>query len=170
MNSSSGPQLGLCELAAGTGKPLQDGDGCHEIRRHVVANVERIQNVALHVKREVDAGNKVAVIVSAMSGVTNQLVAWVKEASPLYDRREYDAVVATGEQVTAGLLAISLQAMGLRARSWTGWQVPIKTSAAHGSARIAIYRVAISRSTSPPERLPSSAIRSAAATYFVQVG
>ncbi|HEY8194339.1 MAG TPA: aspartate kinase [Hyphomicrobium sp.] len=102
-----------------------------------VANVERIQNVALHVKREVDAGNKVAVIVSAMSGVTNQLVAWVKEASPLYDRREYDAVVATGEQVTAGLLAISLQAMGLRARSWTGWQVPIKTSAAHGSARIA---------------------------------
>jgi aspartate kinase len=78
-----------------------------------VANIERIQNVARHVKREVDAGNKVAVVVSAMSGVTNQLVAWVKEASPLYDSREYDAVVATGEQVTAGLLAISLQAMGL---------------------------------------------------------
>jgi aspartate kinase len=101
-----------------------------------VANIERIQNVARHVKREVDAGNKVAVVVSAMSGVTNQLVAWVKEASPLYDPREYDAVVATGEQVTAGLLAISLQAMGLKARSWTGWQVPIKTNAAHGAARI----------------------------------
>jgi aspartate kinase len=101
-----------------------------------VANIERIQNVARHVKREVDAGNKVAVVVSAMAGVTNQLVAWVKEASPLYDMREYDAVVATGEQVTAGLLAISLQAMGLKARSWTGWQVPVQTSAAHGSARI----------------------------------
>jgi len=101
-----------------------------------VANIERIQNVARHVKREVDAGNKVAVVVSAMSGVTNQLIAWVKEASPLYDSREYDAVVATGEQVTAGLLAISLQAMGLKARSWTGWQVPIKTNAAHGAARI----------------------------------
>jgi aspartate kinase len=102
-----------------------------------VANIERIQNVARHVKREVDAGNKVAVVVSAMAGVTNQLVAWVKEASPLYDAREYDAVVATGEQVTAGLLAITLQAMGLRARSWTGWQVPVKTDVAHGAARIA---------------------------------
>lgn len=101
-----------------------------------VANIERIQNVARHVKREVDAGNKVAVVVSAMAGVTNQLVAWVKEASPLYDTREYDAVVATGEQVTAGLLAITLQAMGLRARSWTGWQVPVKTDVAHGAARI----------------------------------
>jgi aspartate kinase len=101
-----------------------------------VANIERIQNVARHVKREVDAGNKVAVVVSAMAGVTNQLVAWVKEASPLYDAREYDAVVATGEQVTAGLLAITLQAMGLRARSWTGWQVPVKTDTAHGAARI----------------------------------
>lgn len=101
-----------------------------------VANIERIQNVARHVKREIDAGNKVAVVVSAMSGVTNQLVAWVKDASPLYDAREYDAVVATGEQVTAGLLAITLQGMGLRARSWTGWQVPVKTNAAHGTARI----------------------------------
>lgn len=101
-----------------------------------VANIERIQNVARHVKREVDAGNKVAVVVSAMAGVTNQLVAWVKEASALYDTREYDAVVATGEQVTAGLLAIVLQSMGLRARSWTGWQIPVKTDAAHGSARI----------------------------------
>ena len=101
-----------------------------------VANIERIQNVARHVKREVDAGNKVAVVVSAMAGVTNQLVAWVKDANPLYDTREYDSVVATGEQVTAGLLAIALQALGLKARSWTGWQIPIETSAAHGSARI----------------------------------
>jgi aspartate kinase len=101
-----------------------------------VANVERIQNVARHVKREVDAGNKVAVVVSAMAGATNQLVAWVNEASPLADKREYDAVVASGEQVTAGLTAIVLQSIGLRARSWQGWQVPIETNTAHGSARI----------------------------------
>ncbi len=101
-----------------------------------VANVERIRNVALHVKREVEAGNKVAVVVSAMSGATNQLVSWVREASLLHDAREYDAVVATGEQVTAGLLAIVLQSMGLQARSWQGWQIPIITSGAHGSARI----------------------------------
>ncbi len=101
-----------------------------------VADVDRIRNVARHVKREVDAGNKVAVVVSAMAGTTNQLVAWVKDASPNYDRREYDAVVATGEQITAGLLAIVLQSMGVKARSWQGWQVPIETSAAHGSARI----------------------------------
>ncbi|MGQ0457392.1 MAG: aspartate kinase [Hyphomicrobium sp.] len=101
-----------------------------------VATIERIRNVAEHVKREADGGNQVAVVVSAMSGATNQLVAWVKEASPLADPREYDAVVATGEQVTAGLLAITLQAMGLRARSWTGWQIPIHTSGAHGAARI----------------------------------
>jgi aspartate kinase len=101
-----------------------------------VANVERIRNVARHVKREVDAGNRVAVVVSAMAGVTNQLVAWVREASPLHDAREYDAVVATGEQVTAGLLAIVLQSMGITARSWQGWQVPIVTDNAHGVARI----------------------------------
>ena len=103
-----------------------------------VANIERIRNVANHVEREVKAGNKVAVVVSAMSGVTNQLVAWVKDAAQpgLHDLCEYDAVVATGEQVTAGLLAIALKAKGLKARSWTGWQVPIKTSDAHGSARI----------------------------------
>ncbi|MFM2422773.1 MAG: aspartate kinase, partial [Pseudomonadota bacterium] len=101
-----------------------------------VANVERIRNVARHVKREVDAGNKVAVVVSAMSGATNQLVAWVREASLLHDAREYDAVVASGEQVTAGLLAIVLQSMGLQARSWQGWQIPIETDAAHGVARI----------------------------------
>jgi len=102
-----------------------------------VANVERIRNVARHVKREVDAGNKVAVVVSAMAGATNQLVAWVNEADPLADKREYDAVVASGEQVTAGLTAIVLKAMGIKARSWQGWQVPIETTAAHGAARIA---------------------------------
>ena len=101
-----------------------------------VANVERIRNVALHVKREVDAGNKVAVVVSAMSGTTNQLVAWVREASLLHDAREYDAVVATGECITAGLLAIVLQSMGISARSWQGWQIPILTDQAHGAARI----------------------------------
>ena len=101
-----------------------------------VANVDRIRNVARHVKREVDAGNHVAVVVSAMAGATNQLVSWVREASVLQDAREYDAVVATGEQVTAGLLAIVLQSMGLQARSWQGWQIPVETSAAHGSARI----------------------------------
>ena len=101
-----------------------------------VANVERIRNVARHVKREVDAGNKVAVVVSAMAGATNQLVAWVREAAPLHDAREYDAVVATGEAVTAGLLAIVLQTMGVQARSWQGWQIPIVTDNAHGVARI----------------------------------
>src|SRR6476659_453711 len=101
-----------------------------------VANIERIRNVAQHVKREVDAGHQVAVVVSAMSGKTNELVAWCKEAAPLYDPREYDAVVASGEQVTSGLLAIVLQRLGLPARSWQGWQVPIVTSDAHGSARI----------------------------------
>ncbi len=101
-----------------------------------LANLERIRNVSQHVKREVDAGNKVAVVVSAMAGVTNQLVAWVREASPLHDAREYDAVVATGEQVTAGLLAIVLQSIGITARSWQGWQIPIVTDNAHGVARI----------------------------------
>lgn len=101
-----------------------------------VANVERIKNVARHVKREVDAGNDVAVVVSAMSGKTNELVAWCKETDPLFDQREYDAVVASGEQVTSGLLAIALQALGLKARSWQGWQIPLYTDAAHGSARI----------------------------------
>jgi len=101
-----------------------------------VADLDRIRNVARHVKREVDAGYDVAVIVSAMSGVTNQLVAWCKDAAPLHDAREYDAVVATGEQVTAGLLAIVLEGMGVNARSWQGWQLPILTSNVHGSARI----------------------------------
>ena len=99
-----------------------------------VADVERIRNVARHVKREVDAGNKVAVVVSAMAGATNQLVSWVREASPLHDAREYDAVVASGEQMTAGLLAIVLQSMGMQARSWQGWQIPIIPSGARRGA------------------------------------
>jgi aspartate kinase len=102
-----------------------------------VATVERIRNVARHVKREVEAGYDVAVVVSAMAGKTNELVGWCREASALHDPREYDAVVASGEQVTSGLLAIVLQDLGLPARSWQGWQIPILTSDAHGSARIA---------------------------------
>src|SRR4051794_16992754 len=101
-----------------------------------VADIDRIRNVAQHVKREVDAGHQVAVVVSAMSGKTNELVGWCAELSPLHDAREYDAVVASGEQVTAGLLAIALQTVGVQARSWQGWQLPIGTSHAHGSARI----------------------------------
>jgi len=102
-----------------------------------VANVERIRNVARHVRREVEAGHQVAVVVSAMSGKTNELVGWVQEAAPLYDKAEYDAVVASGELVTAGLLAIVLKDMGLNARSWQGWQIPLLTDDAHGAARIA---------------------------------
>ncbi|HYA74518.1 MAG TPA: aspartate kinase, partial [Roseiarcus sp.] len=102
-----------------------------------VANVERIRNVARHVKREVEAGHEVAVVVSAMSGKTNELVAWCREAAPIYDAAEYDAVVASGELVTAGLLAIVLKDMGLNARSWQGWQIPLTTDDAHGAARIA---------------------------------
>ena len=101
-----------------------------------VASIDRIRNVARHVKREVDAGHDVAVVVSAMAGQTNELVEWCREASPMHDAREYDAVVASGEQVTAGLLAIILQGLGIQARSWQGWQIPIKTSDAHASARI----------------------------------
>src|ERR1044071_9513778 len=101
-----------------------------------VADIERIRNVACHDKREVDAGHEVAVVVSAMSGATNRLVEWCREASVLHDAREYDAVVASGEQVTSGLLAIALQASGVNARSWQGWQLPIKNSEAHAPARI----------------------------------
>ena len=101
-----------------------------------VADLERIRNVALRVKREVDFGNQVAVVVSAMSGVTNTLVKWCTELSPMHDAREYDAVVATGEQVTSGLLAICLQEAGVDARSWQGWQIPLCTDTAHGKARI----------------------------------
>ena len=101
-----------------------------------VANIERIRNVAQHVKREVDAGHDVAVVVSAMSGKTNELVGWVNESSALHDAREYDAIVASGELITAGLLSIVLQSLGIQARSWQGWQIPILTDDAHGSARI----------------------------------
>ena len=101
-----------------------------------VADIDRIKNVARHVKREVDAGHDVAVVVSAMSGKTNELVAWCRAAAPLHDAREYDAVVASGELVTAGLLAIVLESIGINARSWQGWQLPIYTSDAHATARI----------------------------------
>jgi aspartate kinase len=108
-----------------------------------VADLDRIHNVARHVKREVDAGHEVAVVVSAMSGKTNELVGWVQGMpkatgadSPFYDAREYDAIVASGEQVTSGLLAIALQSLGVNARSWQGWQIPIRTDNAHGAARI----------------------------------
>ena len=101
-----------------------------------MAGIERIRNVARRVKREVEAGNQVAVVVSAMSGETDRLVNFCREASPLYDPREYDVVVASGEQVTSGLLAIALQAIGVPARSWLGWQLPIRTSDAHAAARI----------------------------------
>src|SRR5689334_18864835 len=101
-----------------------------------VADIDRIRNVARHVKREVDAGHEVAVVVSAMAGKTNELVAWTRDASPMHDAREYDTVVASGEQVVSGLLAIALQAIGIDARSWQGWQIPIRTDNAHGAARI----------------------------------
>ncbi len=101
-----------------------------------VGDIARIKNVALRVKAEVDRGNQVAVVVSAMSGVTNQLVDYCTQMASLHDAREYDAVVSTGEQVTSGLLAIGLQELGIHARSWTGWQIPILSDDAHGKARI----------------------------------
>jgi aspartate kinase len=100
-----------------------------------VADLDRIANAAQKVQREVERGYDVIVIVSAMSGKTNELVGWVEKTSPLYDAREYDAVVSSGENVTAGLMALRLQEMGVPARSWQGWQVPINTTSAHGSAR-----------------------------------
>ena len=101
-----------------------------------VADLDRIRNVAQRVKTEVDAGHEVAVIVSAMSGTTNQLVSWASKIGPLHDAREYDTIVATGEQVTVGLLAIALQNIGIDARSWLGWQIPIRSDNVHGAARI----------------------------------
>ena len=101
-----------------------------------VADVDRIKSVAQRVKNEVDAGNQVAVVLSAMAGVTNQLITYASEISSLHDAREYDAVVSTGEQVTAGLLALALQDKGVAARSWQGWQIPIRTDGVHGKARI----------------------------------
>jgi len=101
-----------------------------------VGDLDRIRNVAQRVKLEVDAGNQVAVVVSAMAGTTNQLVEWARDIGPLHDAREYDAIVATGEQVTVGLLAIALQNIGIDARSWLGWQIPVQTDDVHGAARI----------------------------------
>ena len=101
-----------------------------------VADVGRIQAAAKKVKAELDGGNQVAVVVSAMAGATNQLVDWVRQISPLHDAREYDVVVASGEQVTVGLMALALQELGINARSWLGWQIPLITDDAHGKARI----------------------------------
>jgi aspartate kinase len=101
-----------------------------------VADIERIKNVARHVKREAEAGHHVAVIVSAMAGKTNELVGWVKEAGGSFDTAEYDTVVSSGEQVTSGLLSVVLNSLGVKARAWQGWQIPVKTSLAHGKARI----------------------------------
>src|SRR3984957_4120045 len=101
-----------------------------------VADVERIASAACRVKREVDAGNEVAVGVSAMAGATNRFVEWTRQVSRLHDAREYDVVVSSGEQVTAGLMALALQTLGVNARSWLGWQIPIRTDGVHGKARI----------------------------------
>ncbi|MFM9843369.1 MAG: aspartate kinase [Dongiaceae bacterium] len=101
-----------------------------------VADTERIKAVAQRVKREVDGGAEVAVVVSAMAGATNQLVDWTRAIAPLHDAREYDVVVAAGEQVTSGLTALALQELGVSARSWLGWQIPVRTDDAHGKSRI----------------------------------
>ena len=111
-----------------------------------VADLDRIRNAAQKVQREVERGYDVIVIVSAMSGKTNELVGWVEQTSPLFDAREYDAVVSSGENVTAGLMALTLQEMGVPARSWQGWQVPINTTDAHSAARfVDISRANIDR-------------------------
>jgi len=102
-----------------------------------VADIDRIKAVAHRVKAEVDAGNEVAVVVSAMGDFTDQLVGYVEDTAPLFDAREYDVVVSSGEQVSSGLLALALQNLGVDARSWQGWQVPIHTDNVHGKARIA---------------------------------
>jgi aspartate kinase len=102
-----------------------------------VADTDRIQKAAAKVAREVQAGHKVVVVVSAMSGVTNQLVGYCESVNPMYDLREYDVVVSSGEQVTAGLMALALQKQDVVARSWMGWQLPFRTDGTHGKARIA---------------------------------
>ncbi len=101
-----------------------------------VGDLDRIRNVAQRVKSSVEAGDEVAVVVSAMAGATNQLVEWAKQVGPMHDAREYDAIVSTGEQVTVGLLSIALQNIGVDARSWLGWQIPLRTDEVHGAARI----------------------------------
>lgn len=132
-----------CEKAYRSAKSAGRGQRCIPVARIVqkfggtsVADLDRIRNAAGRVKRAVDAGDQVAVVVSAMSGETNRLVGLVRDASPMHDAREYDAVVASGEQVTAGLMAIVLQEMGIPARSFLGWQIPLKTDGLHGRARI----------------------------------
>ena len=107
-----------------------------------LADIEKIKRVALRVAREVERGHDVAVVVSAMAGVTDRLVGWTRETSRLHDAREYDVVVSSGEQVTAGLLALALQNVGVDARSWLGWQIPIRTDDVHGKARIQSIEVA----------------------------
>ncbi len=101
-----------------------------------VADLDRIAAAAEKTKREVERGNQIAIVVSAMAGVTDNLVALTRQSSPIHDAREYDVVVSTGEQVTSGLMALQLQAKGIPARSWQGWQIPIRTDDAHGRARI----------------------------------
>ncbi|MGB1440423.1 MAG: aspartate kinase, partial [Candidatus Puniceispirillaceae bacterium] len=101
-----------------------------------VADLDRIRSVARRVKAEIDKNNQVAVVVSAMAGTTNQLVEWARDIGPLHDAREYDTIVASGEQITVGLLAIALQNIGIDARSWLGWQLPFRTNDVHSSARI----------------------------------
>jgi aspartate kinase len=107
-----------------------------------LADIGRIKTVAERVRREVEHGHQVAVVVSAMAGTTDRLVAWTRETSRLHDAREYDVVVSSGEQVTAGLLALALQDLGVDARSWLGWQIPISTDRVHGKARIEAIEVA----------------------------
>ena len=111
-----------------------------------VADLARIRSAAGRVKREVEAGSEIAVVVSAMAGTTNQLVDWTRQMSGLHDTREYDVVVSAGEQITAGLMALALQDLGVNARSWLGWQIPIRTDGVHGKARIdAIHITEIER-------------------------
>ena len=101
-----------------------------------MAGTERIRRVAQIVKRQAEGGHEVAVVVSAMAGETDRLVQFCREANPLFDPAEYDVVVASGEQVTSGLLAMTLQAIGAKARSWMGWQLPLRTDLSYSKARI----------------------------------
>ncbi|WP_395698080.1 aspartate kinase [Methylocella sp.] len=130
--SIAAAKSGTAEKSSGAGKPRL----VMKFGGTSVANMDRVRNVARHVARERAAGYDVAVVVSAMSGKTNELVAWCQDAAKVYSPREYDVVVSSGEQVTAGLLAMTLMGRSIPARSWLGWQIPIRTSDAHGAARI----------------------------------
>ena len=123
---AGGPQLGSSDMS----RIVQKFGGTS------VADVERIKNAARRVKQEVDNGSQVAVVVSAMAGVTDRMVELTADISSMFDAREYDAVAASGEQATAGLMALALQDLGIASRSWLGWQIPIRTDGAHGKARI----------------------------------